>query len=91
MFIFLSLLSEFLDLEIQHLYPVRGHSYCQCDRNFGLYGKMKKITGVIESDSEYNEIIRNARKNPKPFNVVESEKYVVKNFEDKIKNSYKKK
>ena len=52
---------------------------------------MKKITGVIESDSEYNEIIRNARKNPKPFNVVESEKYVVKNFEDKIKNSYKKK
>ena len=61
-FIFLSLLSEFLDLEIQHLYHVRGHSYCQCYRNFGLYGKMKKITEVIESDSEYYEIILNARK-----------------------------
>ena len=81
---------KFLDLEIQHLNPVRGHSYCQCDRNFGLYEKMKILTEVIESDSEYNEMIRNARRNPKPFNVVKSENYVVKNFEDKIKNSYKK-
>ena len=51
---------------------------------------MKKMTEVIESYSKYNKIVRNARKNPKPFNAVESEKFVIKNFEDKIKNSYKK-
>ena len=44
MIIFLSLFSEWLQIEIGHLYPVRGHSYCQCDRNFGMYGKEKKKT-----------------------------------------------
>lgn len=24
-------------VDILHLYPVRGHSFCQCDRNFGVY------------------------------------------------------
>ena len=33
-----NLLSKKLQLEIQHVYPVRGHSYCSCERNFGMYG-----------------------------------------------------
>ena len=36
MIVFLSLLSQKLQVTICHLYPIRGHSYCECDRNFGL-------------------------------------------------------
>lgn len=43
---FFSLLSEKYQIEIQHLFPVRGHSYCQCDRNFGLYGKKKILENI---------------------------------------------
>ena len=39
---FLSLLSRKLQTEIQHIYPVRGHSYCSCVRNFGMYGKKRR-------------------------------------------------
>ena len=39
---YFSSLSVELQLEIQHLFPVRGHSYCRCDRNFGLYRRIKK-------------------------------------------------
>ena len=39
---FLSLLSEKLQVEIQHLFPVGGHSYCSCERNFGMYGQKKE-------------------------------------------------
>ena len=38
---FLSLLSNRLQLNIQHVFPVKGHLYCQCERNFGLYGRKK--------------------------------------------------
>lgn len=54
-------------LEITHIFPVRGHSYCQCDRNFGLYGKKLKRKQKIESPEEYLNIIRTARSGPKPF------------------------
>lgn len=40
--LFLSMLAVKYQTEIHHLFPVRGHSYSQCDRNFGLYGKKKK-------------------------------------------------
>ena len=45
---FLSLLSTHFQLEIQHLFPVRGHSYCQCDRNFGTYRKLKKAAKLLK-------------------------------------------
>lgn len=38
---FLSLLSKKLQIEIHHIYPIRGHSYSSCDRNFGMYGQKK--------------------------------------------------
>uniref|UniRef100_A0A8D8T117 Uncharacterized protein n=1 Tax=Cacopsylla melanoneura TaxID=428564 RepID=A0A8D8T117_9HEMI len=37
---FASFLASQLKIDILHLYPVRGHSYNVCDRNFGLYGKL---------------------------------------------------
>ena len=34
-------LAEKLGVVIEHMFPVVGHSYNQCDRNFGLYSKKK--------------------------------------------------
>ena len=36
-FAYLLTLSMQLDVDIWHVFPVRGHSCCQCDRNFGMY------------------------------------------------------
>lgn len=76
---FLSLLSTKLETEIQHIYPVRGHSYCSCDRNFGMYGKIKKKIETIETVDEYYKIIANAR-NP-PFTIIRKSDYAVHEFE----------
>lgn len=51
--IFWSLLSKHLQLEITHLFPVRGHTYCSCDRNFEMYGSKKKNVETIETPEEY--------------------------------------
>ena len=64
MIVFLSILSKYLQVEIVHLYPVRGDSYCQCDRNFGMYGKKKKMKELIETEEEYIEMIKSARLDP---------------------------
>lgn len=76
---YLSILSVELQLEIQHLFPVRGHSYCQCDRNFGLYGSKKKKHESIETPEEYVEIIKNSR--CVPFEMVDITKCEMKDFE----------
>ena len=68
---FSTICTEF-QVEIQHLFPIRGHSYCQCDRNFGLYGKKKKMRERIETEREYVELIRTAQ-NP-PFQMVDATK-----------------
>lgn len=67
----LSLLARHLQVEIDHLYPVRGHSYNQCDRNFGMYGQKKKKVETIETPEEYFNLIESA-KNP-PFIIVKPE------------------
>lgn len=64
---FCSWFSKKYNIEITHLYPVRGHSYCQCDRNFGTYGAILKKKEKVESPEEYLNIMRTARKNVKPF------------------------
>lgn len=67
---FCSWLSAQYDLEIEHIFPVRGHSFCVCDRNFGLYGRSIKKTSPITSVDTYLDIMRTCRTNPRPINVV---------------------
>lgn len=76
---FLSLTSFTWQVEIQHIFPVRKHSYCQCDRNFGTYANKRKRAERIETEEEYIEIIKSAKNNP--FIIVKSSEIVVKNFE----------
>ena len=48
-------------IEIQHLFLVIGHSYCQCVSNFGLYGNKKRIREKIETEKAYVELTRTPR------------------------------
>lgn len=64
---FCSWASVFFKITIVHYFPVRGHSYCQCDRNFGCYGSILKRKEIIETPNEYLEVMRSARVNPSPF------------------------
>jgi len=61
---FLLLAAVINRVDILHLFPVRGHSYCQCDRNFGLYSKKIKRMQSIETQDDYLDIIRGCRTPP---------------------------
>lgn len=87
MLVFLSILANKLQIEIEHIYPVRGHSYCQCDRNFGMYGQKKKKMERIEIVDEYIKLIENSR-NP-PFIMVKPEDFHLNDFETIIKKKSK--
>ena len=75
---FLSL-SKKLSVSIEHVFPVVGHSFNQCDRNFGMCSKIVKKTEIIESVEEYVEIIKN-RRTPQ-FIIVTDSNYKIIDFE----------
>lgn len=60
-------LAQRMKVRITHIFPPRGHTYCQCDRNFGLYGSILKKIEIVSSPNEYLEIMRSARKTSSPF------------------------
>lgn len=68
---FCSWLSKTYNISIEHIFPVRGHSYNQCDRNFGCYGKNKKRKENVYTVDTYLEMLRACRQYPSPFNVTE--------------------
>ncbi|XP_043464094.1 uncharacterized protein LOC122507356 [Leptopilina heterotoma] len=67
---FCTWLASSLNIIIEHIFPVRGHSYNQCDRNFGKYSKILKNHETVENVDEYFHVMSSARKNPSPFNVI---------------------
>lgn len=67
---FTTWLANSLNIEIEHIFPVRGHSYNQCDRNFGRYAILLKSLETIETAEQYLNVMSSARKNPSPFNVM---------------------
>lgn len=70
MVMFSTWLAKSLNMPIEHIFPVRGHSYNQCDRNFGRYGILLKSLETIESAEQYLKVMLSARSNPSPFNVL---------------------
>ena len=78
----LSALAKDEKMNITHVFPVRGHSYCQCDRNFGLYSRAVKKMETVESVDDYLDIIRSSKKKGGPFVV---RKCVVRDFEKHTK------
>jgi hypothetical protein len=55
---FLILISMLFKVKIMHLFPVRGHSYCICDRNFAYFSKLIKTFEQIESPEEYINLLK---------------------------------
>lgn len=55
---FLAWLSEALNIEIEHVFPIRGHTYSVCDRNFGTYTKQMKRIEVIETPRQVANILK---------------------------------
>ncbi|XP_039290187.1 uncharacterized protein LOC120352657 [Nilaparvata lugens] len=51
---------------IKLVFPVRGHSYLECDRNMGLINQKTRV----ELPSEWNSVVESARAKPSPFKVV---------------------
>ena len=82
-------LSKEWGVDVLHLFPVRGHSYNQCDRNFGLYGTKIRKLARIEWRKRYVSILQNARSNPSPFKVVAA-KSLMKAWEESLSPYFKK-
>ncbi|KAJ8674915.1 hypothetical protein QAD02_010701 [Eretmocerus hayati] len=76
---FLCLLAQTFQIEFHQLFPVRGHSYCSCDRNFGVYGNKKKHMEKIETAEEYYKLVEEAR-NP-PFTIIKEGDIRIADFE----------
>uniref|UniRef100_A0A6P7GF72 Uncharacterized protein LOC114341656 n=1 Tax=Diabrotica virgifera virgifera TaxID=50390 RepID=A0A6P7GF72_DIAVI len=55
--------------KITMFFPIRGHSYLECDRNMDLINQKS----VVETPSEWNEIIEHSRSKPTPFRVISCE------------------
>lgn len=65
---FLSIMAKIWNIEIEQIFSVRGHSYCQYDRNFGSYGRIVKKHADISHFKKYLQIMMEARET-KPFKV----------------------
>lgn len=59
---FCSYLSKSLNVEVMHIFPVRGHSFGQCDRNFGVIRNNMKSLQTVELPKEYLEESSRAEK-----------------------------
>lgn len=66
---FCAWVSETLHVEVQHIYPVRGHSYCVADRNFAYIRRQTRRRENIYTPGAYIQIIKSARRT-KPFEVL---------------------
>lgn len=45
--------SKYFNVTVEHLFPVRGHSFSQCDLNFGLVRKKEKNLEVVSTSKPY--------------------------------------
>lgn len=62
--------------KIQVTFPIRGHSYKECDKNMGLV----KTKTVVETPNEWIKVFEDARKSPAPFKVVEVEQEIIRDW-----------
>ena len=83
---FLMTVAAEFGVTITHVFPVRGHSYCQCDRNFALFSRKVKKTERVETVHDYVQIVEKC-KEKHPFIVKEG---AVKDFDSHLKQRFKK-
>lgn len=52
---------------IKVVFPIRGHSYLECDRNMSIV----KQSSYTETPDDWREVLRNTRVKPCPFEVID--------------------
>lgn len=67
---FLSWFSAQMNNNIKHYYPIRGHPYNICDRNFGMYSRQVRKCERLETMHDYVQVIQKTRSNPQPFDTI---------------------
>lgn len=70
--------------EVLVTFPVRGHSFMECDKQFGL---INQKTPAETPNDWWNEI-RRCRKKPCPYNVIELQQSEFSNWGEYLKNLY---
>lgn len=63
-------------------FPIRGHSFLACDRNFACVKRAVRRHDRVYLPSQYNEMIASARKKDSPFVVYQVTNGDILNFKD---------
>lgn len=71
---------------IKVTFPVRGHSYMECDRNMSLI----KQKSPAELPKDWITVFETARIKPCPFTVVEVDQELIRNWEEYLKPMFHK-
>lgn len=70
---------------VKVLFPVRGHSYMECDKNMSFINQKANV----ELPEEWREVIRNSRTKPTPFGVINCDQTLFKSWSNFLKPFYK--
>ncbi|XP_046665800.1 uncharacterized protein LOC124357790 [Homalodisca vitripennis] len=70
--------------KIQMNFPIRGHSYLECDRNMASINQKK----WIETPKDWIDEIKGARVKPSPFHVIQVEREFVRNWSSHLDQFY---
>lgn len=73
--------------KVTGFFPIKGHSYNECDKNCALIKKSNEV----EMPEDWAESIRVSRNKPFPFDVVEVEQTMVKDWTSHLNTIYRKK
>ena len=74
---------------IRHFFPVRGHSFLPCDRDFAKTETKKRKVERIYTPRQWMDIVRSARKR-KPYEVVEVQQSLIYEFQSHFTQFFKK-
>ena len=72
-------------VQIKLSFPIRGHSYMECDRDMCLVNQKAKV----ETPADWMEEFRRSRQKPSPFNIVAMEPHMFQNVTDYVKPFYR--
>lgn len=81
LFLYIFLVAQQTFTMIEHKFLVVGHSYMQCDRDFGLIEKRKRLSQPMVP-KDLHEIIKTAKYTP-PFEILDMEEHVFFNLKAK--------
>lgn len=73
--------------QVKMTFPIRGHSYLECDRNMASINQKK----WVEMPKDWVDEIESARAKPSPFHVVEVGKEIVRDWSGHLNQLYFKK